>query len=100
MSDTKKRKSDTKKSWNIKGISPDTRAKVTKAAKKSGMTIGAYIDRVLSEAATNDLKRKKDLPVNIEDVQTQLASMNEAITKLTQKLDQPKRRSWNIFKRD
>jgi len=94
MSNAKKRKSSTNTNWNVKGVKPETRAKIKAAAKKSGMTIGAYVDRVLMDAATNDLKRSKQLPVKMEDVQTQLTDMKEMITQLSTKLEQPKETLW------
>ena len=95
MSKTKTPKSKTT-SWTIKGVENDTRQKVTKAAKRAGMTIGAYVDRVLLESATADLKGSQ-LPARVEDVQDQLKGIQEAIAKLSEKVEQPKRRSWNIF---
>ena len=95
MSKTKTPKSKTT-SWTIKGVENDTRQKVTKAAKRAGMTIGAYVDRVLLESATADLKGSQ-LPARVEDVQDQLKDIQEAIAKLSEKVEQPKRRSWNIF---
>ena len=95
MSKTKTPKSKTT-SWTIKGVENDTRQKVTKAAKRAGMTIGAYVDRVLLESATADLKGSQ-LPARVEDVQDQLNGIQEAIAKLSEKVEQPKRRSWNIF---
>lgn len=97
MSKTKKPKSKTT-SWTIKGVENETRQKVTKAAKRAGMTIGAYVDRVLLESATADLKGSQ-LPARPEDVQDQLKDIQAAIKALADKVDQPKPSRWNIFKR-
>jgi CHAD domain-containing protein len=96
MSNTKKTKSSTAQNWNIKGIEPETRQKVTKAAKKSGVTIGAYVNRVLLEAANSDLSRKNksEVPVKMDDIQDQLSNMNDAISALAEKLNQPKESVW------
>ena len=93
MGNTKKAKSNTAQVWTLKGIEPETKSKVKAAAKKAGVTMGAYVNRTLLEAANNDLKRKKELPVKMEDIQTQLADMNSAIEKLTSKLDKPEKES-------
>ncbi len=100
MSNTKKQKSSTAQNWNIKGIEPETRQKVTKAAKKSGITIGAYVNRVLLEKANEDLSRiKPEVPAKMEDIQSQLMTMNATIIQLANKLDQPKETLWRkIFK--
>ena len=98
MSNTKKRKSNTPV-WTLKGVSKETRAKVTKAAKKAGMTIGAYVDRVLLEASNNDLKKGAHLPAKPEEMQSQLTEIQAAIAALTKKMDEPKRSSWNPFRK-
>lgn len=92
-------KSSTTINWHIKGIQKETRERVKKAAKRSGVTIGAYVDRVLSEAAANDLKGKSQPPVKMEDVQTQLSQITTAISDLTAKMDQNQKRSfWDLIK--
>lgn len=97
MSSTKKSKSSTVKNWNIKGIENETRQAVTKAAKKKGMTIGSYVNEVLRLAAIKDLKSKTDPPIKVEDIQTQLAQMNDTILLLSKKLDKPKKSIWSLF---
>lgn len=91
MSSTKKGKSSTAQNWNIKGIEPETRQKVTMAAKKAGLTIGAYVNRKLLDAATQDLKRKKDTkpPVKYDELQQQMAEMNKVITQLIEDKNKP-----------
>lgn len=97
MSNTKKKKSTTAQVWTLKGIEAETKSKVKAAAKKAGITIGAYVNRALLETANSDLKKEKALPVKMEDIQTQLADMNSAIEKLTSKLDKPEKE--NFIKR-
>ena len=97
MRSTKKSKSSTVKNWNIKGIENETRQAVTKAAKKKGMTIGSYVNEVLRLAAIKDLKSKTDPPIKVEDIQTQLAQMNDTILLLSKKLDKPKKSIWSLF---
>lgn len=87
MSSTKKAKSNTTKTWSLKGIENETRQAVTKAAKKKGITIGAYVNAVLMEAAVKDLKGKAELPVKMEDIQTQLSDMNKSIAMLAEKME-------------
>lgn len=54
----KKKKSTTTSVWSIKGIDNETRTKVSAAAKRSGDTIGSYVNRALLDAANADLSFK------------------------------------------
>ena len=54
----RKNKSTTQSVWSIKGIDNETRSKVSAAAKRSGDTIGAYVNRTLLNAANADLASK------------------------------------------
>lgn len=82
MSKTKPAKSSTAGNWNIKGIEPETRERVKKAAKRAGVTMGAYVNRVLMEASTADLKRSKTPPVKLEDIQNQMSDIADRLTQL------------------
>jgi hypothetical protein len=100
MSKTKKTKSTTPP-WTVKGVQRETRTAVGKAAKRSGQTIGAYVDRVLLERAIADLKGSQ-LPARPEDMHDQLVDIKNALATLTQKVEvsaSQKPRSWNPFKR-
>ena len=100
MSKTKTRKSSTPP-WTVKGVQRETRTAVSKAAKRSGVTIGAYVDRVLLERATADLKGSQ-LPARMEDVNDQLADIKTTLAELAKQVEvsaSQKPRSWNPFKR-
>ena len=86
-SKTKNAKNET---WTIRGISPETRAAVKKAARRSGVPMGAWIDEQLRLAATDGLQN--NLPA--QRVEDQLASISE-------KLDAMQQPFWQrIFKRN
>ena len=103
MGNTKKAKSNTTKVWTIKGVENETRAKVSKAAKRAGMTIGAYVNKALLEIATRDLKGKSAPPAKLEDLETKLQSqfleVHEAIAKIARKMDEKPDTLWSrLFK--
>ena len=68
-SKTNKPQSDT---WTVRGVTPETRAAVKKAARRSGMTMGAWLEENLRLAATDGLKQT--LPA--QRVEDQLASIS------------------------
>ena len=71
----KKNKSATASVWYIKGIEHETRSKISTAAKRSGETIGAYVNRVLLEAANADLASKsqrKEVGPTQEELNSQM----------------------------
>ena len=71
----KKNKSTTASVWSIKGIEHETRSKISTAAKRSGETIGAYVNRVLLEAANADLASKsqrKEVGPTQEELNSQM----------------------------
>ena len=48
--------------WTIKNIEMEVRTACTKAAKKRGVTIHAWINEALRNAAVHDLKEQHDTP--------------------------------------
>jgi hypothetical protein len=58
MSDTRK----TSGAWTIKNIDMEVRTACTKAAKKRGVTLYAWINEALRNAAVHDLKVHHDQP--------------------------------------
>jgi len=90
----KARRSKTKKpltdTWTVRGVSPETREAVKKAARRSGMTMGAWLEENLRLAATDGLKQS--LPA--QRVEDQLASISG-------KLDAMQRPFWRrLFSRN
>lgn len=72
--------------WQVKGVSPETREAVRHAARKTGKTIGQWVDDTLHREAVADITGQKDLPAKrLED---QLAELND-------KLDEMRRPFWN-----
>ena len=90
---TKKSKSDT---WVVRGVSPETRLKVKAAAKKARKTMGTWVDEVLMREATETLKRKQktELPIKVEDLQTQFTEMQDTMQQL---LAYQKQAGWKKF---
>ena len=55
-------------SWQVKGVTFETREAVKAAARKSGMTMGEWVNKTLHEAATSTLSGQTNLPAHrIED---------------------------------
>lgn len=84
-----KTKNETNATWTVRGVTPETRAAVKKAARKAGVPMGAWIDEHLRLAATDGLKHA--LPA--QRVEDQLAE-------ITAKLDDMRRPFWDrLFRR-
>lgn len=54
--------------WTIRGIEPETRLVIEKAATRSGKTLGQFFNAELREAATNVLKKGDQPPARTEDL--------------------------------
>lgn len=52
--------------WTIRGIEPETRRVIEKAAKRTGKTLGQFFNDELRQAATNVVKRGNQLPARPE----------------------------------
>ena len=63
--------------WAIRGIEPETRTAATMAARRAGLTIGAWCDRAIREAAREALKERVPGPT-IEDT---LAKLMESMAR-------------------
>ena len=95
----KKNKSTTASVWSIKGIEHETRSKISAAAKRSGETIGAYVNRVLLESANDDLASKSQRK-EIGPTQDELnATMLKNIADLSLKIEELKNARPGILKR-
>lgn len=79
-------------SWQIKGVTFETREAVKAAARKSGMTMGEWVNKTLHDAATSTLSGQANLPAHrIED----------QLDALTAKIDAMRRPFWvRIFRKD
>lgn len=58
--------------WTVRGIEPETRRVIEKAAKRRGKTLGQFFNDELREAATNVIKKGNQLPARAEDLVTDL----------------------------
>lgn len=55
-------------SWQVKGVTFETREAVKAAARKSGVTMGEWVNKTLHDAATSTLSGQANLPAHrIED---------------------------------
>ncbi|MFT0891188.1 hypothetical protein [Pseudochelatococcus sp. G4_1912] len=48
--------------WSVKGIAPQTREAVKDAARRSGMTIGEWLNVAITQQAESDLSSRQDSP--------------------------------------
>ena len=59
---TKARRGNAQTAWQVKGVTPETRAAVRAAARRAGTTIGAWTNEALHRAATAELTGDTGLP--------------------------------------
>ena len=75
--------------WTIRGVSPETRTAVKKAARRAGQTIGEWMDETLREVATDGLQR--NLPAQ---------RMEDQLNEISNKIDALQRPCWErVFRR-
>ena len=58
--------------WTVRGIEPETRRVIEKAAERTGKTLGQFFNDELREAATNVIKKGNQPPARAEDLVTDL----------------------------
>jgi localization factor PodJL len=75
-------------SWQVKGVTFETREAVKIAARKSGMTMGEWVNETLHKSATETITGQSTLPAH--RVEEQLASISD-------KLDAMQRPLWRRF---
>jgi hypothetical protein len=93
----KTNKSTTQSVWSIKGIEHETRSKISTAAKRSGETIGAYVNRVLLDAANRDLssKSRTEIGPTQDEINFQLLQrMDEISQRLEEVSQKPEAKHW------
>ena len=75
-------------SWQVKGVTFETREAVKTAARKSGMTMGEWVNETLHTAAVAAISGKSNLPAHrIED----------QLDAITAQLDELRRPFWRRF---
>ena len=70
--------------WSVKGVSPETREAVKKAARRAGQTIGEWMDENLRIAATDSLQNQppmKRLEDQLEEISGKLDRMHQPFWK-------------------
>ncbi|MDE0385816.1 MAG: hypothetical protein OXI22_18180 [Defluviicoccus sp.] len=67
--------------WQIKGIKPETRAAVREAARRAGVSIGAWTNEVLHREAVAALTGDRNLPVPV--IEDQLAELTRRVDRLS-----------------
>jgi localization factor PodJL len=78
-------------SWQIKGVNHETRAAVKAAARRSGKTMGTWVNDTLHKAATAELTGETTLPAH---------RLEEQLKAISGKIDAINRPFWGrLFKR-
>ena len=72
-------------SWQIKGVTYETREAVKIAARKSGMTMGEWVNETLHKSATETITGQSTLPAH---------RMEEQLEAISGKLDALQRPFW------
>ena len=70
--------------WQVKGVEPETREAVKQAAKRSGKTIGAWVNDTLHKAAVEDITGQNTLPAHrleeqLDAISSKLDAMHKPI---------------------
>ena len=61
-----------RETWAVRGVDAETRTAVKMAARRSGLTVGEWCNKVLREAATERMKQTPPAP-QLEDTLAKLA---------------------------
>jgi hypothetical protein len=80
-----------KNSWTIKGVSQEVRSAAKKAADKRDEFLGAWVERVLHEAAQRELTNKQEvarqednqLPEIVKKFEEQFLAINEKLNQIS-----------------
>ena len=78
---TKARSGNALTAWQVKGVTPETRAAVKAAARRAGKTIGAWTNEALRRAATAELTSDAGLPA--PRIDEQLAAIERRLDDLS-----------------
>lgn len=77
--------SDKNQPWTIRGIHPETRNAVRLAARKSGKGIGEWVEDVLIQAATNQIKAPQTPAIPLEQTLSRIMDRLEHLEKAPEK---------------
>ena len=78
---TKAHSGNAQTAWQVKGVTPETRAAVRAAARRAGTTIGAWTNEALHRAATAELTGDARLPA--PRIDEQLAAIERRLDGLS-----------------
>jgi uncharacterized protein (DUF1778 family) len=79
--------------WSIRGVEPDTRRVIEKAAERTGKTLGQYINEDFRSFAQGQLTQTQ-LPAAPVDIQNQIDQLTQMIETLTNRMPEPGRKSF------
>ena len=65
--------------WTIKGVDPEARGIITKAAERSGKTLGEYMSQEVREFASGQIKRSAQPPMSPQDITDSLKADVQAM---------------------
>tara|TARA_R110000868_G_scaffold196613_2_gene442578 strand:- start:964 stop:1401 length:438 start_codon:yes stop_codon:yes gene_type:complete len=71
--------------WSVKGVKKETVIAAKKAAKREGVFLGAWVDRILRDAATNKLKEAPVPAIPETDVMTAIAQLSDKVDAMAEK---------------
>lgn len=68
--------------WTVRGVSPETRAAVSIAARRSGKSVGEWVTRAVMESITAQEVTAKVPAPRIEDILSKVVERLEALEKV------------------
>lgn len=85
--------------WSIRGVSPETRQAAKRAARKSGQTLGVWLDEQIRLAATQKLSEGALVKSGGEDTQDVINAILERLNALekSKQDDTPPPSFWRRF---
>lgn len=88
------RESSAPVTWSIRGVEPDTRRTIEKAAERAGKTIGQYINEDVRSFAQGQLTQSQ-LPAAPVDIQNQIDYLTKIVEGIATRLpEQGKKSFW------
>jgi uncharacterized protein (DUF1778 family) len=89
------RKESSPVTWSIRGVFPDTRLVIEKAAERSGKTIGQFINEDIREFTQSLLTKAAQPPTAPKDIQDQINHLTQMIEGIANRLpEQGKKSFW------
>lgn len=80
--------------WTVRGVDLETRTAIEKAAKRSGKTIGQYVNEDLRYYAQEQLTKGEQPLMLREDIRTELDDIKGMIAHLSEKLPSQEKKSF------